>query len=56
MKEEKLNLVRHINQETGKDMVTYFLASGLNQLDEEVADIIQIQPLDNFENLLKLKV
>lgn len=33
---------------------TYFLASELNQLSEEIADVIQIQPLGNFENLLKV--
>lgn len=53
--EEKLYLVRYVNQETGKDMITYYLASGLNQLEEEIADILQIQPLDNFENLLTPK-
>ncbi len=49
---EKLYLVRYVNQETGKEMITYFLSSGLKQLEEEIADIIQIQPLENFENLL----
>jgi len=51
-KDEKLYLVRYVNQETGKDTVQYFLAKDLAHLESEVADIIQIQPLTNFENLL----
>lgn len=51
-KKEKLYLVRSINQETGNDMVVYYLARDLAHLEEEIADIQQIQPLENFENLL----
>lgn len=52
MKEEKLYLVRYINQETGSEVVEYFLAKDLAHLESGVADIIQIQPLANFTNLL----
>jgi len=52
MEIEKLYLVRFINQETGKEIERYFLAKNLAHLEDEIADIIQIQPLENFENLL----
>lgn len=55
MKEDyKLYLVRSVNQETGKDITRYYLAHGLKQLESEIADIVQIQPLTNFENLTHL--
>ena len=52
---EKLYLVRYINQETGNEVTVYFLAKDLAHLEEEIADIIQIQPLTNFENLINPK-
>lgn len=51
MKEAKLYLVRSVNQETGTDIIKYYLAHGLEHLEDEIADIIQIQPLTNFEDL-----
>jgi hypothetical protein len=49
--EEKLYLVRSTNQETGNDMTVYYLARNLAHLEAEISDIIQIQPLENFDNL-----
>jgi len=51
IEKECLYLVRYINQETGKDTIEYFLAHGLSHLEDEIADIIQIQPLTDFTNL-----
>ena len=48
---KKLYLVRSVNQETGKDLIVYYVAYGLKHLDDEIADIVQIQPLTNFEDL-----
>ena len=50
-REKKLYLVRSVNQETGKDLIVYYLVNSLTQLENEVSDIIQIQPLTNFEDL-----
>lgn len=54
--DENLYLVSYINQETGEKISHYVLAEGLAHIESEFADIIKIEPLTNFINLLNDKV
>lgn len=49
--DKKLYLVESVAQDTGERFIKYYLAHGLDHLEDEIADIVQIQPLTNFEDL-----
>lgn len=51
-KKEKLYLVKYINQTSGEEISTYFLAEDLAHIESEIADIIRIDPVPNFINLI----
>jgi len=49
--EKKLYKVKFINQISGEEVVNYFLAFSAEGVEEEVADIVSIEPLTPFEDL-----
>ncbi len=42
---KKLFKVKYVNQSSGEDVEGYFLADGLEKLDENIADILEIYPI-----------
>lgn len=47
----KLYKVRHVNQESAEEVWGFFVATGLGQLEEEIADILEVELVEPFEDL-----
>jgi hypothetical protein len=49
MTKQKLYKVVWINQETGAEMTSYVITTGMGRIEEEYGDIISVEPIINFE-------